>query len=99
MLRRFWRYGQQHAVNVEMVYSTGEAAIADNLKRKETESHEMFAAMASHMSGITTAIIKGVKANVTDYVPNQQMELPEWLRVSTSTPDSDSQCSTEIAAK
>jgi hypothetical protein len=33
-------------------------AIADNLRRKEAESHEMFSAMAKHMSGITTAIIK-----------------------------------------
>ena len=100
MIRRFWRFGQEHAVNVEMVYSTGEAAIADNLRRKEAESHEMFAAMARHMSGITTAIIKGVTNNVTEYRPNTKMELPAWLqRASTKRSRNDTPSTTRTAAK
>lgn len=100
MIRRFWRFGQEHPVGVEVVYSTGEAAIVDNLRRKEAESTELFAAMASHMSRLTTSAVQGVTANVEDYHATQEIRIPEWLRtLSASTQPIISPSTTETVAR
>lgn len=40
-IRRCWRFGQQHPVDVRIVVSDVEGAIAENVKRKELEAHKM----------------------------------------------------------
>jgi len=105
MIRRFYRFGQQHTVDVHVVYSTGEAAVVSNLERKESDSHELFAAMATHMAELSKAAIAGVRPNVTVYQPNTNMELPAWLQkrnVSSASPRNGAtrgRCITAIAAK
>jgi len=42
-IRRCWRFGQTKAVNVVIVSSTAETAVADNVKRKEEQSAELAA--------------------------------------------------------
>ncbi len=103
MIRRFYRFGQKHAVNVHAVYSTGESAIVSNLERKEADSHELFEAMAVHMSELSKAAIRGVQPNITHYHADKQMEIPAWLQqkrsVSTNNAARSGRCSTATAAK
>jgi hypothetical protein len=103
MIRRFYRFGQKQAVNVHVVYSTGEAAIVSNLERKEADSHELFEAMAVHMSDLSKQAIRGVMPNITHYNADKAMELPAWLRkrssVSTRNGQKPGRCTTETAAK
>lgn len=107
MIRRFYRFGQKKKVNVHAVYSAGESAVVSNLERKESDSHELFEAMARHMADLSKAAIQGVRPNITTYQPKRAMELPSWLNkrpalsVSTSkeATATHGRCSTEIAAK
>lgn len=85
MIRRFWRFGQQNPVTVDLIYSTGESAIADNLRRKEQDSMELMRAMLEQMQMLMTANISGVKPNLETYNATQDMELPQWLQQSALT--------------
>lgn len=48
-VRRCWRFGQRRPVTVDIVYSEGEMAVKDNLKRKAEAADRMFAALVEHM--------------------------------------------------
>lgn len=48
-VRRCYRFGQKEIVNVHLVYSEAESAIAENLKEKEKKHEEMSIRMLDHM--------------------------------------------------
>ena len=48
-VRRCYRFGQKEVVNVHLIYSEAESAIAENLKEKEKKHEEMSAMMLDHM--------------------------------------------------
>jgi DNA methylase/helicase-like protein len=48
-VRRCWRFGQQHPVNVFVVTSTLEQAVVENIKRKQAEADKMAAEMIERM--------------------------------------------------
>ena len=48
-VRRCYRFGQKEIVNVHLVYSEAESAIAENLKEKEKRHEEMSIRMLDHM--------------------------------------------------
>lgn len=41
-IRRFWRYGQQHPVTVDLVYSDGQKRVLDALMAKSEKANELF---------------------------------------------------------
>lgn len=49
LIRRCWRFGQKHAVNVYPVFSEAERGIWENLMRKEKQAEEMMRGMVRHM--------------------------------------------------
>lgn len=49
-IRRCWRFGQSHPVNVHIVVSELEQQIAENVKRKETEVASWIERLISHTS-------------------------------------------------
>lgn len=77
-IRRCYRFGQTRPVEVHAVYAEAEAAIVENLQRKEREAQEMTAQMAVHMrfENDGVASVRGLDA----YNPTVPMKLPEWLR-------------------
>lgn len=77
--RRCWRYGQTRPVNVHIVYSELEGAVAANVAAKEREFEAMFEAMADHMRDLTRAAIKAQRIATTNYPAHRKMELPQWL--------------------
>lgn len=49
MIRRCWRFGQQHPVNAHIVVSNSERAIVSNVRRKQADADEMARQLLVHM--------------------------------------------------
>lgn len=71
MVRRSYRYGQKHAVTVDMVTSEGEKAVLQNMQRKAAGADRMFTNLVAQMNHA-----RGVARSVAY---NQPEVLPQWL--------------------
>lgn len=78
-VRRCWRFGQDHEVNVYIILSEREMSILDNIKRKEKQMEEMQHQMTSLMKEVTLAEIQHTTRITTDYKPDEDMEVPAWI--------------------
>lgn len=81
LIRRFWRYGQDHEVNVHIVIGEREGGVLETVKRKDAQMKEMFAAMAQHMGELTTSELLRTSRKNTNYCHAINMTLPFWLHV------------------
>lgn len=79
-IRRLWRFGQEHAVNVHTVMSDLEQSIADVVKRKQAEHEQMFCEMALRMRSGMLERVMGVRT-LRKYEALQPTVVPEWLIV------------------
>lgn len=70
-IRRCWRYGQKHPVDVHVIISDQEGAVLDNIKRKETDFEEMQKEMVANMADINSVEIKGIVKSESDYKLNK----------------------------
>ena len=78
-VRRCWRYGQEHEVNVHIITSEAEGAVKDNIERKEKQAAYMIAEMVKYTKSILEEEIRGTVRISTPYNPQIIMELPDWL--------------------
>lgn len=78
-VRRCWRYGQEHEVNVHIIISEKERNVLENIKRKQRQMDEMQANMISLMRDVTMSQIRRTTRITTDYKPLERMELPVWI--------------------
>ena len=83
-IRRCYRFGQQYEVNVHMIVSDLEGAVAANIKRKEQEFEAMYQAMLKHTKHITSKNIKSTTVEKTDYNAMKRMIVPSWVRSEVS---------------
>jgi len=79
-IRRCWRFGQENKVDVHIISSESEGAIVKNIKKKEEYAQQMIEGMLSAMSPISSKLIRGAEQTITEYNPEIEMELPEWLK-------------------
>lgn len=79
-VRRQYRFGQKHPVNVHIVTSDGEGAIKANIERKMMQHEEMAAEMVEHMHEIMQKHVTGAAVEKTEYSANVTMEIPEWMK-------------------
>lgn len=79
-VRRCYRFGQKQEVNVHLVASEAEGAIKANLERKQNQAIEMSEAMVAHMRELTRQQITGAAQEKTDYNPQKDMVIPDWIR-------------------
>ena len=70
-VRRCWRFGQKHPVDVHLVYSPGERKVFENLNRKAKAAAEMFDALVAEMHNA-----QGVDITARAY---SDTEVPQWL--------------------
>jgi hypothetical protein len=49
-IRRFWRFGQERSVRVDLVTTQGESDVLENLQRKAAAAETMFASIVEHMN-------------------------------------------------
>lgn len=79
-IRRCYRFGQKNPVNVHMIVSDMEGAVAANIRRKEAEFEAMYDAMVKHTRHITSKNIKSTTIEKTEYNATKRMIVPSWLR-------------------
>jgi len=60
-VRRCWRFGQEHEVDVHLIRADTDGAVKSALQRKEQQADEMSTAMVEHMSDIMKRKIRGAK--------------------------------------
>jgi superfamily II DNA or RNA helicase len=58
-VRRCWRFGQTHTVNVHVICAETEGAVVQNIKRKEREALQMAENMVEHMKDLNTEALHG----------------------------------------
>ena len=66
-IRRCWRFGQKHPVNVHIITSQLEGAVVRNIERKEKQYNEMIAGMVKYMKRINQQNIKGLSKEEEKY--------------------------------
>lgn len=70
-VRRCWRFGQTQPVTVDIVRSSGEVEVMENMTRKARQSEVMFSQIVAYMNQVQ-GIDKRAK-------PTKNEELPPWL--------------------
>ena len=78
-VRRCWRFGQKHEVDVHIVLGEREMAVLRNIERKEKDTQIMFDSMLKCMQINMLNELKGLDNKNIDYRPTVEMALPEWV--------------------
>lgn len=76
-IRRFYRFGQDHEVNVHVISAESEGAVVENIKRKEEQNAQIGAEMVKFMSDSMKKEIFGAGQEKMEYI-RQVTETPEW---------------------
>lgn len=66
-IRRCWRFGQKHAVDVRIVLSDADGAVASNIRRKERDAATMAAGVVAAMKEEQMASVRGVERKKDTY--------------------------------
>lgn len=69
-VRRCWRFGQQHPVEVDVITTEGGSRVLANLQRKADQADKMFTALVQHMNNAR-------RIDSNRY--NTPLEVPSWL--------------------
>lgn len=78
-VRRCWRFGQKHPVDVHVFASQQEGAVVANLRRKEADARAMADAMASETMSAVRENILGRSKDTNPYHPIAPMRVPSFL--------------------
>jgi len=70
-IRRCWRFGQKRKVTVNLVFTKGDENMIKNLKRKQSQSIEMFNHLVAEMNNSLSI------NNIKEF--KNKMECPTWL--------------------
>ena len=70
-IRRCWRFGQKRPVTVDIIATTGEQYVSENMARKATAADAMFVELVSHMGDANRIV--AVNACT------RKEEVPSWL--------------------
>ena len=79
LIRRHWRFGQKNEVDVHRVISDRDGGILENQERKHLQHQKLIRGMVEAVSEQTRLEICGATREVTEYHPQQKLELPTWL--------------------
>lgn len=79
-IRRCYRFGQAHPVDVYIILSSMEGEVLKNIKRKEADATAMQKALVEHMAVITRKQLgKAATRTKLEYNPTQKLKLPSFL--------------------
>lgn len=79
-VRRFWRFGQKREVHAHFIAAETEGAVLSNIYRKERQAEHMMSMMIKHMADLNAADIRGAVRETTNYIPNETLTIPNFLR-------------------
>lgn len=77
-VRRCWRFGQNHEVNVYIIISSKEGCVKANINRKENDANKMQKSMIEFTKNIKRSDTKSTCRLSTPYNANIDMLLPQW---------------------
>lgn len=77
-VRRCWRFGQNHEVNVYIVISSKEGTVKDNIDKKQKYADVMQDKMIRLTKEVTRKELCNTARLVTLYEPKQEIVLPKW---------------------
>lgn len=70
-VRRCWRFGQLRPVNVDVIYTTGQERVLENLERKARQAETMFGNLVDEMNNALS---------VERRVHDNTLEVPSWIQ-------------------
>lgn len=79
-IRRCWRYGQKHPVNVHIIVTDVERSIVENIQRKHEQAETMSIEMIKQMADFTKNEISKTTKQVSEYNATRQIKLPSWIK-------------------
>ena len=79
-VRRCWRFGQEHSVDVHIITSEAEGAVKANIDRKEKQAAKMISQMVQYTKSILEQEIRGTVRISAPYNPQVKMKIPAWLK-------------------
>jgi hypothetical protein len=79
-IRRCWRFGQKHPVDVYIVISSLEGAVLQNIKRKEADANRMQKALVSHMADFTKRELGSISRTSIAYNAETKCTTPLFLK-------------------
>lgn len=80
-IRRCWRFGQRHEVDVYILRSDTEGAIISNYRRKEAAAESMMQGMTERIRSSLQREVKGHTIREwNSYNPTHDMIIPSWLQ-------------------
>ena len=77
-MRRCYRFGQEHPVNVYIVISSKEGAVKANIERKQADFIRMQSEMTELTKEITKKELRSTCRISTPYEPQTKIVLPNW---------------------
>jgi superfamily II DNA/RNA helicase len=78
-VRRCWRFGQEHTVNVHIVTADIEGEVVSNIRRKDASAAAMHESMINHTKYISAGEIRQDKRFATSYTTDTTIEVPSWV--------------------
>ena len=79
-IRRCWRFGQAHPVDVHVIRAETDSAVVSNYRRKEKDAASMADETASYVLEAVRASIGASQREWNDYTPAVAMRVPDWAR-------------------
>lgn len=77
-VRRCWRFGQPHEVNVYIIISAKEGSVIENIERKEADNEQMRRHLVELTKDITKRELRATCRISTEYRAEAAMRLPGW---------------------
>lgn len=78
-VRRCWRFGQRHPVDVHVFASNQEGAVVQNLRRKESDAKAMAESLAAETIDAVRSEVLGSMKETNPYKPKAQITVPSFL--------------------
>lgn len=79
-IRRCYRFGQKHPVDVYIIISSLEGEVLKNIKRKEADALKMQRSLVDHMAGFTKRELGTISRTTIKYNPAIPCKLPSFLK-------------------
>ena len=78
-LRRCYRFGQTHPVDVTIVVSEAEGAVKDNIERKQNQAMQFMNELSTRTKDVLMADIQNTTRMTDEYMATERMVLPSWI--------------------
>lgn len=83
-VRRCWRFGQKHPVDVYIIISDAEGAVKANIQRKQADAERMTGELIEFTKEFLKSDLRQTRRDVDEYYAFEDMEVPAWIRTEAA---------------